>query len=79
MKIAAMYSHLNGHEWLLVHEKRIWEEIESTIRAIDANKYRTKVSEEKTMPGKLLYAPKELNKAFRKKLKDADWEESRTN
>src|SRR5574341_797479 len=73
-----MYSHLNGHEWLLVHEKHIWEEIESTIRVVDANKYRTKISKEKTRPGKPVYAPIEINKAFAKRLKDAGWEESRT-
>lgn len=29
MRIAALYSHLNGHEWLLVHEKKTWEEMSS--------------------------------------------------
>ncbi len=78
MKIGAMHSHLNGHEWLLVHEKKIWQEIVQTIESIDAGKYKTKVSKEKTMRGKMLYAPTELNKAFAKKLKPADWSESRT-
>lgn len=78
MKIAALYSHLNGHEWLLVHEKQTWEEIETTINNIDAEKYKTKVSEEKTMKGKLLYAPIEINKAFDERLRKAGWAESRT-
>lgn len=78
MKIAALHSHLNGHEWLLVHEKNIWKEIEGTIKNIDAAKYKTKVSDEKTMKGKLLYAPIELNKAFEIRLKKAGWQESRT-
>lgn len=64
MKIAALHSHLNGHEWILVHEKKMWREIEETVESINAEKYKTKVSDEKTKKGKLLYAPRELNKAF---------------
>lgn len=78
MKIAALHSHLNGHEWLLVHEKKVWKEIEDTIKNINAAKYKTKVSDEKTMKGKLLYAPIELNKAFEERLEKAGWQESRT-
>ncbi|MBI4610341.1 MAG: restriction endonuclease [Candidatus Rokubacteria bacterium] len=78
MKIAALHSHLNGHEWLLVHEKKIWQEIVFTIRSIDATKYKTKVSDERTMKGRLLYAPIELNKAFETRLEKAGWRESRT-
>ena len=73
-----MYSHLNGHEWLLVHEKRIWDEIETVIQSIDANRYKTKISKEKTMRGKLLYAPKEINRAFAERFRRADWKASRT-
>ena len=78
MKIAALYSHLNGHEWLLVHERKTWQEIEVTIRSIDAAKYKTKVSDEKTMKGRLVYAPIELNKAFDERLSRSGWKESRT-
>lgn len=78
MKIAALHSHLNGHEWLLVHEKKVWKEIEDTIKSIDAAKYKIKVSDEKRMKGKLLYAPIELNKAFEERLEKAGWQESRT-
>jgi hypothetical protein len=78
VKITAAHSHLNGYEWILVHERSIWEEIVQTISGIDANLYKTKVSEEKTKKGKLLYAPIELNKAFAQRLRDAGWSESRT-
>ena len=78
MKIAARYSHLNGYEWLLVHEKNTWLEIENAIKSINAAKHKTKVSDEKTMKGKLLYAPIELNKAFFGKLSKAGWKDSRT-
>lgn len=78
MRIVALHSHLNGHEWLLVHEKAIWKEVEATIQAVDASKYMTKVSKEKTKRGKNVYAPIEINKAFGKLLNKAGWKESRT-
>jgi hypothetical protein len=78
LKIQQLHSHLNGYEWLLVHEPKVWREIERIIRAIDAEKYKTKVSEEKGMRGKLLYAPKELNSRFKTDFRKAGWEESRT-
>lgn len=78
MKIQQLHSHLNGHEWLLVHEPRTWKEIERIVRAIDAEQFKTKVSQEKRMRGKLLYAPKQLNARFKADFKDAGWKESRT-
>lgn len=79
MRIAAKYSHLNGYEWLLVHEPGIWREIERSIKAVDALCYRTKISKEKTMKGKYLFAPKEINRAFAERFQVAGWKESRTN
>lgn len=57
MKIAETYSHLNGLEFLLVHKKALWKEIQSVISEVDANKCRTKVSKEKTMKGNFYSAP----------------------
>lgn len=37
MRIGGLYSHLNGHEWLLVHEPDIWKEIISVIERVDAS------------------------------------------
>ena len=78
MRIGALYSHLNGHEWLLVHRKDIWGEIVEAISQIDAEECRTKVSREKTMRGKLLYAPVLLNKRFKKEFQTRGWREKRT-
>jgi len=78
MRIAAQYSHLNGYEWLIVHHKNIWNEIQRAINAVDAKTNRTKVSKEKTMSGKLLYSPKDLNKTFDELLVADGWAESRT-
>jgi Restriction endonuclease BglII. len=77
MKIAETYSHLNGLEFLLVHKRTLWQEIQSVIRAVDATKCRTKVSKEKTMRGKLLFSPIEMNAAFKSLLRKSSWEESR--
>jgi hypothetical protein len=70
---------LNGHEWLLVHQPKIWKEIEDVISRVDAHKFKTKISKEKGMRGKRLYAPKRLNKRFKSEFRKAYWEESRTN
>lgn len=79
MKIGARYSHLNGHEWLLVHEPGIWREIEQCIEGIDARRFKTKVSREKGMTGRRLYSPISLNRVFVEWLRERDWHESRTN
>ena len=77
MKIVEKYSHLNGLEYLFVHKPSLWKEIEGVISNIDAEKCKTKVSKEKTMKGKLLYSPIEMNAAFSKLLRDKNWNESR--
>jgi hypothetical protein len=77
MKIVETYSHLNGLEFLLVHKPALWKEIQSVIAAVNAEKCKTKVSKEKTMTGKLLYSPIEMNSEFKKLLRAKEWEESR--
>ncbi len=77
MKIVQKYSHLNGLEYLLVHNKKLWQEIQDVIRMVNAKACRTKVSKEKTMPGKLLYSPTEMNAAFCDLLSKRGWKESR--
>ena len=77
MKIAETYSHLNGLEFLLVHKRSLWQEIQDVISAVDANKCRTKVSKEKTMKGRLLFSPIEMNASFNRLLRKKSWEESR--
>ncbi len=77
MKIAQIYSHLNGLEYLLVHKKALWQEIQMVVGKVDATTCRTKVSKEKTMVGKLLYSPIGINKQFCDELRKKAWEESR--
>jgi len=77
MKIAETYSHLNGLEFLIVHKPALWQEVQSVIKAVDAEKCRTKVSKEKTKVGKILYSPIDMNEAFKKHLRKKSWDESR--
>jgi len=77
MKISQTYSHLNGLEFLLVHRRKLWQEIKAVIANVDAERCKTKVSKEKTMKGKLLYSPIEMNRNFRGLLREKGWNESR--
>src|ERR1700693_2739534 len=78
MKIAKVHSHLNGREWILVHERKMWSEIEGVVSAIDASACKTKVSKEKTMKDRLLYSPTAINKCFKHQLESLGWGEVRT-
>lgn len=77
MKIVKTYSHLNGLEYLLVHKKQLWKEIQEVIRTVDAEACRTKVSKEVRMQGQLKYSPIDMNSNFDTLLKARDWKESR--
>jgi hypothetical protein len=77
MKIAKIYSHLNGLEFLLVHRKKLWREVQKVIRGVDAAACKTKVSKEKTMRDRVLYSPIALNKRFADLLAGPGWCESR--
>lgn len=79
MRIVEHYSHLNGLEFLMVHKPKLWVEIQDVIAGIDAKNHRTKVSKEKTMVGKSLYSPKDMNIAFKKGFEKKKWKETRTN
>ena len=77
MKIAEVYSHLNGLEFLLVHQARLWAEVQEVIVKVDAAACRTKVSREQRMQGQLKYSPKAMNSRFSTLLKGQGWQESR--
>lgn len=77
MKIGAFYSHLNGYEWLQFHRPHIWNEIEDVIDSLDASALKTKESKERRMVGRMLYAPEEINIAFKELLGKHGWSEDR--
>ena len=73
MRIVERYSHLNGEEYLMVHHGAIYKEIEEVVDSVAADRFKTKVSEEKTMPGRLLYSPGDLNGEFDRLFGEREW------
>lgn len=69
MRVAGVYSFNGGQEAVGSRYPTELEEIKQVIAAVDAATYKTKVSKEKTMRGKVLYDPTSLNKAFARGLK----------
>lgn len=62
MKIVYEYSHLGGAEILQVRYPDHVREINAVIAEVKAN--RSKISAEKTMRGRELYSPKDMNRQF---------------
>ena len=77
MKIVAKYSHLNGEEYLIVHQKRLWRDVQTVIKKVDAKACRDKVSKEKKTIGQLLYSPTSMNKAFKREFESLGWRQER--
>lgn len=67
MNIVYEYSHLGGSEILKVRYPKYEQEIYDVISEVRAK--RTKVSKEKTMEGRKLYAPTDMNVQFRDSFK----------
>jgi hypothetical protein len=77
MKVAQVHSHLNGLEYLHVHRPKLWAEIESVIKALDAVSCKTKISRAKRIVGLTKYSTKALNRAFSTSLSAMGWHERR--
>lgn len=76
MDVVYTYSHLGGEEILLVRHPRLNQEINQVIDGL-ANPGRNKASKEKTMRGRALYAPKEINQRFKERFGALGWKELR--
>jgi hypothetical protein len=75
MDIVYEYSHLGGSEILKVRYPEYEKEIYNVIAEVKAE--RTKVSKEKTMIGKMLYSPKDMNNHFREAFNSRGYNEIR--
>lgn len=73
MRLAARYSFKNGYEEITARYPDLLAEVVEAAGAIDAASARTKVSEEKSMPGQVLYSPVALNAAFKSQLYPRGW------
>jgi hypothetical protein len=71
--IAGIYSFKGGKGAVQARHARELREIKQIIAAVDSAKHKTKVSKEKTMPGKVLYRPGSLNRAFREEFEARGW------
>lgn len=78
MRIAQVYSHLNGEEFLIVHKPALWDEIQSAVQNVNAEMAFEKISKEKTMRGRILYSPMQLNRLFKNEFSEKGWCEMRT-
>ena len=76
MIIAAEYS-FNGAESIEKAYPYLLQEVKDIIAAVDASHYKVKESQEITMPGKKLYSPKELNRAFAQGFGSKGWQKKR--
>ncbi len=77
MQIVQYYSHLNGFEYLQYHRPHIWAELEAVVKALDAEKCKTKKSAEARKEGRDLYSPVDMNKEFERLFKLHKWSERR--
>jgi hypothetical protein len=73
MKIAGIYSFAGGREYVDEHFSKELDELDKAIQSIDAEVSKIKESKEKTMSGRMLYSPIELNKEFVKALTPHGW------
>ena len=73
MKVVALYSFNSGEEQVKSHYRGELAEIYEVIEQVDAEKCKIKVSKEKTIIGKMLYSPADLNVAFAGQFLPRSW------
>ncbi len=73
MKIFAKYSFANGQPYIEKKFGHLLKEVEEAIGKVDASICHTKESKEKTMPGRLLYSPADLNEEFKRHMHPRGW------
>lgn len=73
MRILGRYSFNGGAEEIERQRPHLLREVEEIIVAVDDSLHRTKASKEKTMPGRMLFNPTELNKVFKQEFTAREW------
>ena len=73
MIIVGKYSFNKGAEVVQEKYPELLDEVEKVIGAVDAEQSKSKVSKEKTLTGRMLYSPVELNKAFKQEFNPQGW------
>ena len=77
VKIVGMYSFKDGQKEINKRHRALLAEVTTIIEAVDASVHKVKVSKEKTMPGRVLYSPASINKAFKAEFNARDWQSVR--
>ncbi len=73
MKIVGLYSVKGGESAVKTKYPQLMKEVREAVSIVDAKQHRTKSSKEKTMPGRMLYSPRSLNKAFKAAFGELGW------
>lgn len=73
MIIAGVYSFNRGEDIITSRYPAELGEVREVIAAVDSTQCKTKSSREKTMPGRILYSPRALNKAFTREFELRGW------
>jgi hypothetical protein len=77
MKVVGKYSQKDGIEYISSRFPEELNEVYSIISSVNLGDFKTKVSKEKTMPGEMLYSPRELNTEYKMRFNALDWHEYR--
>jgi hypothetical protein len=77
MIIAGLYSFNGGEDVIRSQYPAVLREVEQAIAAVDSAQCKTKTRREKTMPGRTLYSPRALNRAFTKEFDLRGWDKHR--
>lgn len=79
MKIVAKYNFNRGENIIKEKYSNELNEIQEIINVVDASLCKTKISKEKTMTGKMLFAPKLLNEMFKIEFSKRSWKNHKIN
>lgn len=77
MRIGGIYSFNGGREVVESQFAAELSEIQAILAQIDSNHHKTKISEEATMSGRLLYSPSRLNNALKEAFLSLNWQNHR--
>jgi hypothetical protein len=75
VRIAGVYSFNRGEEEVTRRYPDLLTEVNDVIKKVRSSQHKTKISDEKTMMGRMLFSPRSLNAAFKKAFaKQRGWE-----
>jgi hypothetical protein len=73
MRVVAEYDFNGGASAIAAKYSSELNIVKSVIASVDSSVCKTKVSKEKTMPGRVLYSPAQINKAFKAEFAKYGW------